>query len=561
MKQRSSINRLYRGAWRAGLLAALFLALLVSATAGTLAQDGEREGQPPEIELEPIVLERVVSADGKTAQVTVEIPASADTYIASNRPNTNYGNTTWLRLGYNASGENLGALRALMRFSVSSIPSRSTINWARFRIYQHTVTVRPGDPDSVTTRHLNSSWDERTVTWNSHQPDWGGVLQKSNPTLAIGWIEADATELVKEWVSGQHSNHGLTFLANEEAVERQRIFYSREQGGGLHPRMVVNYTEQVDNQPPRVSVESLPTWSPQRFTVKWSGDDPGGSGIDHYDVRYRVPGESWINWLNNTRNKSAEFVGGANGTTYEFQARGVDKAGNVQAWPSNAQASTKVDSVAPTASVTPLPPITFSQAAWVSWSGSDNAGGSGIKSYDIQWREAGGSWQDWLQETTDTTAHATGGRNGVTYEFRARARDHAGNVQAWSATAQAQTTVDTQQPEGRIEPFSPPIVDAGSFVVRWTAQTSPNVSLKHYDVRFQVPGGPWTLWQTQTTSTQATFSNVAEDGRYCFQARATDSQNRTGPYSEETCVFVDRDEPYMELFTYLPIIANEGTFP
>ena len=462
MKPRSKVNRLVLRLWRGGMLAALFLALLVSATAGTIADDGEREGQPPEIDLEPIVLERVLSADGKTAQVTLEIPASADTYIASNKPNNNYGNTTWLRLGYNATGENLGALRALMRFDIGRIPSRATIHWARFRIYQHSVTVRPGDPDSVTTRHLNSGWDERAVTWNSHQPNWGGVLQKGNPTLAIGWIEADATELVKEWVSGQHPNYGLTFLANEEAVERQRMFYSREQGGGYHPRMVVNYTEQVDDQPPRVSVESLPTWSPQRFTVKWSGDDPGGSGIDHYDVRYRVPGQSWINWLNNTRDKSAEFVGGANGTTYEFQARGVDKAGNVQQWPSSAQ--------------------------------------------------------------------------------------------AW-------TTVDTRLPNAWIELFPSVIVNSGSFAVRWNAQTSPNVSLKGYDVRYQVPGGAWTLWQSQTTSTQATFTNVGADGRYCFQARATDTQNRTGDWSLERCVMVDRREPYMELFTYLPIIANEGTFP
>jgi hypothetical protein len=134
-------------------------------------------------------------------------------------------------------------------------------------------------------------------------------------------------------------------------------------------------------------------------------------------------------------------------------------------------------------------------------------------------------------------------------------------VQPWSATAQASTTVDTQVPEASIEPFAPPVVDAGSIVVRWTAQTSPNTSLQHYDVRFQVPGGPWTMWQSQTTSTQATFSDVGDDGRYCFQARATDTQNRTGPYSEETCVFVDQDPPYMEIFTYLPIITFSGSFP
>jgi hypothetical protein len=84
------------------------------------------------------------------------------------------------------------------------------------------------------------------------------------------------------------------------------------------------------------------------------------------------------------------------------------------------------DTTPPTASVASLPqwsPATFT----VNWSGSDNPGGSGIRDYDVQFRANGGAWQNWQNQTTATSASFTG-QNGVFYEFRARARDNAGNV-------------------------------------------------------------------------------------------------------------------------------------
>ena len=71
----------------------------------------------------------------------------------------------------------------------------------------------------------------------------------------------------------------------------------------------------------------------------------------------------------------------------------------------------------------------------VSWSGSDSL--SGIASYDVQYREGGiGAWTDWLVGTSATSA-TFGPSSPVlvqrdeTYYFRVRARDHAGNLEAY----------------------------------------------------------------------------------------------------------------------------------
>ena len=71
----------------------------------------------------------------------------------------------------------------------------------------------------------------------------------------------------------------------------------------------------------------------------------------------------------------------------------------------------------------------------VTWSGTDNL--SGIHSYDVQYRAGSdGTWTTWRSATADTSA-TFGPASPVhvirdeTYFFQVRARDHAGNLEAY----------------------------------------------------------------------------------------------------------------------------------
>jgi len=102
------------------------------------------------------------------------------------------------------------------------------------------------------------------------------------------------------------------------------------------------------------------------------------------------------------------------------------------------------DTTPPTTSMAALP--TQSDPAFtVSWSGSDGPQGSGVKNYDVQYNDvtAGTGWRDWLLATTATSARFVGisAYPTHTYQFRTRARDNAGNVGTYPATAQAWTMV------------------------------------------------------------------------------------------------------------------------
>jgi len=66
----------------------------------------------------------------------------------------------------------------------------------------------------------------------------------------------------------------------------------------------------------------------------------------------------------------------------------------------------------------------------VEWGGND-VGPAEIAAYEVHHRTGSGEWVDWQRQPYETGAHFHG-QPGQTYAFRVRARDHAGNVSAWS---------------------------------------------------------------------------------------------------------------------------------
>jgi streptogramin lyase len=95
-----------------------------------------------------------------------------------------------------------------------------------------------------------------------------------------------------------------------------------------------------------------------------------------------------------------------------------------------------VDASPPTSSVDVLPPASGSSAIVVSWSGGDDI--SGVRHYDVQTKNGGGPWQDWLMSTTLTSAGFPCTED-HTYYFRCCAWDSAGNVEPYPEVPDAAT--------------------------------------------------------------------------------------------------------------------------
>ena len=135
-------------------------------------------------------------------------------------------------------------------------------------------------------------------------------------------------------------------------------------------------------------------------------------------------------------------AGLSTGTAINQQASIVfDLNGSV---PTNVFSNT-IDAGLPTSSVSALPTRESRPNFTLSWSGQDDAGGSGIASFDIFVSDNGSPFTAFLTGTTNTSA-TFNGTWGHSYAFYSVAVDNVGNRQTTPSTAQATTQV-------ALEPF------------------------------------------------------------------------------------------------------------
>jgi hypothetical protein len=424
-------------------LGGLILALLAFMSLGTtVAQDEEppfRRSDRRAPERAPAVL-RSERGPGGHVQTVIVLAPEADAFIASEAPNENFGASS-LFIGYNLTGDaNFGAERTLLRFDVANtVPDGAVVNAATLRLHLNWSDPADDEPMGTILRRTAAPWDEFTVTWNT-EPAWGSIFASAQVSSTLTWYEWDVTELVANWAAGDYPDYGMELIGDERVQQRERGFYASETATDLYPRLIIDYTALGDLLPPEVSVDALPTYSLRTFAVSWSGTDPGGSGIDTYDVQYRANGGDWIDWITDTTATEAQFVG-AGGYFYEFRARGEDNAGNVEPF-GDPEASTTVDAHPPVSTIHPLPDVVHTTQFSVTWSGTDAV--SGIAYYDVRYRFNGGAWNVWLPQTLATSATFNAAQDGV-YEFEVRAVDNLGQVESFTGS-EASVAVDAVAP-------------------------------------------------------------------------------------------------------------------
>jgi hypothetical protein len=446
----------------------------------------------------------------------------------------------------------------LIEFNAANyVPQQAVINHATLQIFLFATGGGPTSPMGSDARQLQTGWDEDLVTWNSHQPAWGGVVRHSDIPWVLGWHYADVTDLVREWVSPGHPNNGVIIIGDERIQERELKFTSINANNNQYPRLVVDYTVSTDTTPPTSSVQPLPTYSQSSFDVSWDGTAAGGSGIAHFDVQYLESGGTWTDWLIGTAARSSRFYGGrmadlslplpgCETTPAMCEPSGMPR--HKPAW--------MLSRPPPPSCPCPdyLGPTSGSSG------GEDNPGGSGIDYYDVQVRFGAGTWEDWLRGTRQVRAEFTGAEDDGLYGFRVRAVDRVGNVQPYPSYAQAQTNVEASGPVSFVKPFRPSIICDDSFLVEWTGTTAPDLSIDYFDVRYRFGQGTWISWLTNTKLTSAVFSDLnPQDGPYYFEVRAMDSAGRLEPFTAqpEASTNIDCNPPFMVPQAWLPVVNRE----
>ena len=259
-----------------------------------------------------------------------------------------------------------------------------------------------------------------------------GQLAKYQDVFPGFWEHA-SVKGVTLWgyIVGQTWRDG-TGIVNSNGTERQAMTWLKSYvagtGGG---------DTQAPTAPGGLTASSTTSSS---VSLAWTASTDN-VGVTGYQV-LRAPGASGGTFTQVATSTTPSFTnsGLTASTTYRFQVRAVDAAGNTSAVSNTVTAMTQGgggDTQAPTAPAN-LAATTTSSSASLTWSAStDNVGVTG---YQVL-RAPGASGGTFAQVGTSTTTSFTnsGLSASTTYRYQVRATDAAGNVSAVSNTVTAVT--------------------------------------------------------------------------------------------------------------------------
>jgi len=218
-------------------------------------------------------------------------------------------------------------------------------------------------------------------------------------------------------------------------------------------------------------------------------------------------------------------------TSYSYRVRATDANSNFSAYSSTATATTGAagDTTPPTAPSSLSATATSGTQVNLSWTAStDNVGVTG---YLIE-RCSGASCATFSQIGTSTTAtySDTTVSSGVSYSYRVRATDGAGNLSAYSNTATVTPSSDTQPPTA---PSNLTVAGSASteLDLTWTASTD-NVGVTGYLLE-RCQGMACSSFAQVATPSGTSYSDIGllPGTYYSYRVRARDAANNLSPYS------------------------------
>jgi hypothetical protein len=220
------------------------------------------------------------------------------------------------------------------------------------------------------------------------------------------------------------SNDGINFSPFEPYVSTKawtlpagdgaKIVYAKFKDRADNVSQPVSAAIVLDQTSPTgsVAINNGAAYTTNRTITLALAASDSGTGVRQM---YLSDGVTSSGWISHTTSTAWTFAGGDGNKS--ITARFRDAAGNLSAL---ATATIVLDTLPPSATVSPLSSYQVSPTFPVTLSGTDAT--SGVASYDVEFRDGvSGAWTGWLTGTTVTTASFTG-QDGHTYNFRARAR-------------------------------------------------------------------------------------------------------------------------------------------
>ena len=337
-----------------------------------------------------------------------------DAHVRAGQPTTNFGATGGL------SVDNSPVKHILLKFTVAGIGA-GTVSSAKLRIY----CTNPASDGGQVRRVPNNLWSESSVTWNTAPASDSALLATVGAVSANAWYEVNVTSLI--------TGDGTYSIRVSSTSSNGADYVSSEGTASLRPALVVTTS---GGGPPDTQAPSTPTGltatatNPNQVGLAWTASIDN-VGVTGYEIRRNGAVLTSVGAVINYQDNTV-----APATTYAYQVRAVDAAGNWSGLSNTATVTTPggtAPDVTPPSAPTNLGATATSPTSVdLSWTAATDA--VGVTGYDI-YRNSGLLITIGAQTTyTDLAVSA-----GSTYTYQVSARDAAGNVSAPSNAAQVTT--------------------------------------------------------------------------------------------------------------------------
>jgi hypothetical protein len=236
----------------------------------------------------------------------------ADSYVRSDKPNTNFGTESLLHTGAKP------LMTSYLRFNVGTLGG--AITGAVLRVF----TITDGH-DPISVRQVSdTTWAETTITYANAPPPSSTVLASSPSFKRYTWLSLPVGSVV--------TGPGEVDLAITSATNGDIAVGARE-ARSYGPQLVI--TTAPDSVPPSVPTNVSATASSGRVDVSWtaSTDDKGMASYTVYRNGVRLASVTG----GATTYGDASVAGS---TTYAYTVDAVDVAGNHSAQSTPASATT-----------------------------------------------------------------------------------------------------------------------------------------------------------------------------------------------------------------------------
>ncbi len=327
-----------------------------------------------------------------------------------------------------------------------------------------------------------------------------------------GFWEHSSVKGVTLWgyIVGQTWRDG-TGLVTTAGVERPAMTWLKGYVSG---------SDGGDTQPPSVPAGLMaPTTTTSSISLAWT-PSTDNVGVTAYQI-LRAPGASGGTFAQIATSTSASFVnsGLTANTTFRYQVRAVDAAGNASAVSNTVTATTQMggggDTQPPTAPANLTAPSTTASSISLTWTAStDNVGVTG---YQIL-RAPGTSGGTFAQigTSTTTTFVNSGLTANTTFRYQVRATDAAGNVSAVSNTVTATTQSGGTGGACSLTPTVQTQWQTGYVIEPARVTNTGTATINSWTVTFTLPAGHAIVgsWNTVLTVSGQTVTarNVSHNG-------------------------------------------------